>query len=117
MFLSLIIYIFFQKNTSNKQFILQVRWIRVLYSNFSDFTHDQEYLISLHGKPASKKFDYVEGSVIVDEGLVNNWRSSFFSPSNPVKISSLGAANGGVLYCLEITRNYDESSAGSLDQV
>ncbi|KAG5543129.1 hypothetical protein RHGRI_016023 [Rhododendron griersonianum] len=94
-----------------------VRWIRVLYSNFSDFTHDQEYLISLHGKPASKKFDYVEGSVIVDEGLVNNWRSSFFSPSNPVKISSLGAANGGVLYCLEITRNYDESSAGSLDQV
>lgn len=93
-----------------------VRWIRVLYSNFSDFTHDQEYLISLHGKPASKKFDYVEGSVIVDEGLVNNWRSSFFSPSNPVKISSLGAANGGVLYCLEITRNYDESSAGSLDQ-
>ncbi|KAL7261862.1 hypothetical protein ACSBR1_000291 [Camellia fascicularis] len=93
----------------------RVRWIRVLYSNFSAFTHDQEYLISQHGQPDSQKFDYVEGFVIVDEGLVNNWRSSFFSPSNPVKISSLGA-NGGVLYCLEITKNYYEFTANTVDQ-
>ncbi|KAJ4838018.1 Cytokinin dehydrogenase 5 [Turnera subulata] len=93
----------------------RVRWIRVLYSNFSSFTSDQEYLISLHGNPASQKFDYVEGFVIVDEGLINNWRSSFFSPRNPVKISSIGA-NGGVLYCLEITKNYDESNADNIDQ-
>lgn len=93
----------------------RVRWIRVLYSNFSTFTQDQEYLISLHGKPASQKFDYVEGFVIVDEGLINNWRSSFFSPSNPVKISSL-KAEGGVLYCLEITKNYHLSNADTIDQ-
>ncbi|XP_059637160.1 cytokinin dehydrogenase 5 [Cornus florida] len=93
----------------------RVRWIRVLYSNFSTFTRDQEYLISLHGQPPSRKFDYVEGFVIVDEGLINNWRSSFFSPRNPVKISSL-ASNGGVLYCLEITKNYDESTADTVDQ-
>lgn len=95
---------------------MQVRWIRVLYSNFSTFTQDQEYLISLHGKPASQKFDYVEGFVIVDEGLINNWRSSFFSPSNPVKVSSL-KAEGGVLYCLEITKNYHLSNADTIDQV
>ncbi|KAJ6730987.1 GULONOLACTONE OXIDASE [Salix viminalis] len=93
----------------------RVRWIRVLYSNFSTFTRDQEHLISLHGNPISGKFDYVEGFVIVDEGLINNWRSSFFSPRNPVKISSI-AGNGGVLYCLEITKNYDESTAGNIDQ-
>lgn len=93
----------------------RVRWIRVLYSNFSSFTRDQEYLTSLHGEPASKKFDYVEGFVIVDEGLINNWRSSFFSPRNPVKISSLGT-DGGVLYCLEVTKNYDESKADTVDQ-
>ncbi|XVF63780.1 hypothetical protein PTKIN_Ptkin09bG0114900 [Pterospermum kingtungense] len=93
----------------------RVRWIRVLYSNFSAFTRDQEYLISLHAQPASQKFDYVEGFVIVDEGLINNWRSSFFSPRNPVKISSVGA-NEGVLYCLEITKNYHESSADTIDQ-
>ena len=67
--------------------------------------------------PAAQKFDYVEGFVIVDEGLINNWRSSFFSPSNPVKISSVVGANGGVLYCLEITKNYDQSSAHTIDQV
>nr|XP_043636859.1 cytokinin dehydrogenase 5-like [Erigeron canadensis] len=83
----------------------RVRWIRVLYSNFSGFIHDQEYLISLHGQPNSKKFDYVEGFVIVDEGLTNNWRSSFFSPNNPIKISSV-ASGGNVLYCLEIAKNY-----------
>ncbi|XP_026446893.1 cytokinin dehydrogenase 5-like isoform X2 [Papaver somniferum] len=94
----------------------RVRWIRVLYSNFSTFTNDQEYLISLHGKPSSEKFDYVEGFVIVDEGLINNWRSSFFSPKNPIKISSINGSDGGVLYCLEITRNYDDSTANSIDQ-
>ncbi|KAJ6306415.1 hypothetical protein OIU78_021684 [Salix suchowensis] len=93
----------------------RVRWIRVLYSNFSTFTRDQEHLISLHGEPSTLKFDYVEGFVIVDEGLINNWRSSFFSPRNPVKISSVGA-NGGVLYCLEITKNYDESTGDTIDQ-
>lgn len=94
----------------------RVRWIRVLYSNFTTFTKDQEYLISLHDKPRSQKFDYVEGFVIVDEGLINNWRSSFFSPKNPVKISSLAASNNGdVLYCLEITKNYFNSSE-SVDQ-
>ncbi|KAM7256917.1 hypothetical protein ACFE04_012658 [Oxalis oulophora] len=93
----------------------RVRWIRVLYSSFTTFTRDQEYLISLH----EKKFDYVEGFVIVDEGLVNNWRSSFFSPSNPVKISSIDGANnndGGVLYCLEITKDYYQTNAHTVDQ-
>ncbi|GMI82553.1 ARABIDOPSIS THALIANA CYTOKININ OXIDASE 5, CYTOKININ OXIDASE 6, cytokinin oxidase 5 [Hibiscus trionum] len=93
----------------------RVRWIRVLYSNFSAFSRDQEYLISLHAQPSSQKFDYVEGFVIVDEGLINNWRSSFFSPRNPVKISSLDP-NGGVLYCLEITKNYQESTASTIDK-
>ncbi|XP_050212816.1 cytokinin dehydrogenase 5 [Mercurialis annua] len=91
----------------------RVRWIRVLYSSFSSFTRDQEYLISLHENP---KFDYVEGFVIADEGLINNWRSSFFSPSNPVKISSVGASGTGVLYCLEITKNYDDSTVDTVDK-
>ncbi|GMH03586.1 hypothetical protein Nepgr_005425 [Nepenthes gracilis] len=95
----------------------RVRWIRALYSNFSEFTEDQEYLISLHGEAASKKFDYVEGFVIVEEGLINNWRSSFFfSPrGHPLNISSL-APDGGVLYCLEIAKNYLQSSADTVDQ-
>ncbi|PPS05703.1 hypothetical protein GOBAR_AA14945 [Gossypium barbadense] len=92
-----------------------VRWIRVLYSNFSAFTSDQEHLISLHAEPSNQKFDYVEGFVIVAEGLINNWRSSLLSPQNPVKISTL-FPTGGVLYCLEIAKNYHESTAQTIDQ-
>ncbi|WCJ35235.1 Cytokinin dehydrogenase 5 [Euphorbia peplus] len=93
----------------------RVRWIRVVYSSFSAFTKDQEYLISLHGNSPSHKFDYVEGFVIVDEGLMNNWRSSFFSPLNPVKISSIGS-DDAVLYCLEITKNYDDFTVDYIDE-
>ncbi|CAL9194590.1 unnamed protein product [Musa hybrid cultivar] len=94
----------------------RVRWIRVLYSDFAAFTRDQELLVSLHGAHRSERFDYVEGFVIVDEGLINNWRSSFFSPKNPVKISSVHAY-AGLLYCLEMTKNYDSSAADSIDEV
>ncbi|XP_068647474.1 cytokinin dehydrogenase 5-like [Aristolochia californica] len=94
----------------------RVRWIRVLYSDFSTFTRDQEHLISLQDEPASNRFDYVEGFVIVEQGLTNNWRSSFFSPRNPVKVSSLGVTGSGVLYCLEITKNYNDASAKTVDQ-
>jgi len=57
----------------------------------------------------------VEGFVVAAEGLINNWRSSFFSPQNPVKLSSL-KHHSGVLYCLEVTKNYDEDDAESVDQ-
>ncbi|AQL00087.1 cytokinin oxidase4b [Zea mays] len=89
----------------------RVRWIRALYSNFTEFTADQERLISL----GSRRFDYVEGFVVAAEGLINNWRSSFFSPQNPVKLSSL-KHHSGVLYCLEVTKNYDDATAGSVEQ-
>ncbi|KAK3162102.1 hypothetical protein QOZ80_1BG0085420 [Eleusine coracana subsp. coracana] len=90
----------------------RVRWIRALYSNFSEFTADQERLISLR---AGRRFDYVEGFVVAAEGLINNWRSSFFSPQNPVKLSAL-KHHTGVLYCLEVTKNYDDDTAASVDQ-
>nr|CAB3474430.1 unnamed protein product [Digitaria exilis] len=90
----------------------RVRWIRALYSNFTEFTADQERLISLG---AGRRFDYVEGFVVAAEGLINNWRSSFFSPQNPVKLSSL-KHHSGVLYCLEVTKNYDDDTAASVDQ-
>ncbi|CAM0883389.1 unnamed protein product [Alopecurus aequalis] len=90
----------------------KVRWIRALYSNFTEFTADQERLISQHG---GRRFDYVEGFVVAAEGLINNWRSSFFSPQNPVKLSSL-KQHTGVLYCLEVTKNYDDATAATVDQ-
>ncbi|XP_009590336.1 cytokinin dehydrogenase 6-like [Nicotiana tomentosiformis] len=82
-----------------------VKWIRVLYSDFSTFARDQEHLIS-----AAKTFDYIEGLVIKNKtGLMNNWRTSF-DPQDPVQASHF-VSDGRTLYCLELTRNlYPEKS-------
>lgn len=78
----------------------QVKWIRVLYSDFSTFARDQEYLIS-----AENTFDYIEGFVIINRtGLLNNWRSSF-NPQDPVQASQF-ESDGKILFCLELTKNF-----------
>ncbi|XP_042481157.1 cytokinin dehydrogenase 9-like [Macadamia integrifolia] len=78
-----------------------VKWIRVLYSNFSKFSEDQEYLIS-----AENTFDYIEGFVIINKtGLLNNWRSSF-NPQDPVQARQFNS-EGKTLYCLEMAKNFN----------
>lgn len=78
-----------------------MKWIRILYSDFSTFARDQEYLIS-----AEKTFDYVEGLVIVNRsGLVNNWRSSF-NPQDPEQANQF-VSDGRTLFCLELTMNFN----------
>ncbi|KAG0477318.1 hypothetical protein HPP92_014159 [Vanilla planifolia] len=78
-----------------------VKWIRVLYSDFTIFTEDQEMLIS-----SKKTFDYIEGFVIKNKtGLLNIWRSSF-KPQDPVQASRFNS-EGRTLYCLEMTKNFD----------
>ncbi|KAG6503171.1 cytokinin dehydrogenase 9-like [Zingiber officinale] len=87
-----------------------VRWIRVLYSDFTSFTEDQEMLIS-----AKETFDYIEGFVITNRtGLINNWRSSF-NPRDPVRASQFDS-DGKILFCLEMTKNFNQHEAESMDQ-
>ncbi|KAL8137335.1 hypothetical protein V2J09_003336 [Rumex salicifolius] len=75
-----------------------VKWIRVLYSDFSTFSRDQERLISMENT-----FDYVEGFVIINRtGLMNNWRSTF-SPQDPVQASHF-RSEGKILFCLEVAK-------------
>lgn len=93
----------------------------MLYTDFSDFTRDQEYLISMKGNgnggPAGG-FDYVEGSLINDESHINNWRSSsFFSKRDHGRIAAL-AAQHSIIYCLEVCKYYgDFGGPTSVDQV
>ncbi|XP_064976567.1 cytokinin dehydrogenase 4 isoform X1 [Musa acuminata AAA Group] len=88
-----------------------VKWIRVLYSDFASFTEDQEMLISL-----KETFDYIEGFVIINRtGLLNNWRSSF-NPQNPVQASEFDS-DGRILFCLEMTKNFDQDNAEIVNQV
>ncbi|MQL77383.1 hypothetical protein Taro_009793 [Colocasia esculenta] len=99
----------------------RVRWVRLFYTDFAKFTKDQEYLISLEGKmeditvKKKKGFDYVEGSVFLDNAPVRNWRSSFYSEEAEGRISSL-AAQHGVIYCLEGSIYYGPASAPAVEQ-
>lgn len=89
----------------------QVKWIRVLYSEFSLFSEDQEHLISLE-----KSFNYIEGFVLINRtGLVNNWRSSF-NPKDPVQASQF-ISDGKVLYCLELAIYFNPEETNAVDQV
>jgi len=88
-----------------------VRWIRVLYSDFESFTEDQEMLIM-----AENSFDYIEGFVIINRtGILNNWRASF-KPQDPVQASHF-QSDGRVLYCLELTKNFNSDDADIMEQV
>ncbi|CAI0387325.1 unnamed protein product [Linum tenue] len=101
----------------------KVRWVRMLYSDFSAFTSDQERLITVHasrkqehdttaevrnhndGGGLDLELDYLEGSVMVDRGgPPSNWRSSFFPTSDAPRIVSL-VAQHRVIYCLELAIN------------
>ncbi|CAN4094493.1 unnamed protein product [Withania somnifera] len=88
----------------------RVKWVRLLYDDFSKFTKDQEHLISL-----DDGLDYVEGSLMLEQSSLNNWRSSFFSTSNQTKIASLLSQNR-IMYCLEMVKYYDDHTANTIDE-
>ena len=89
----------------------QVKWIRVLYSDFSIFTEDQEYLIS-----SQDTFDYIEGFVIINRtGLLNNWRFSF-NPKDPLQASHFNS-DGKTLFCLEIAKYFNPDETDIVNQV
>lgn len=90
---------------------LQVKWIRVLYSEFSIFASDQEYLISL-----KNTFDYVEGFVIKNRtGILDNWRSSF-DPKDPFQASQFNS-DGRTFYCLEMAKYFNPDEAEVMNHV
>ncbi|KDP33841.1 hypothetical protein JCGZ_07412 [Jatropha curcas] len=100
----------------------RVKWVRMLYSDFSAFTKDQEHLISKNGRKQSNAVDYVEGSLLMDQGPPNNWRSSFFPSSDIPRIMSLFIQHR-IIYCLEIAKYYyddattQHSAAKELEQM
>ncbi|GLT66025.1 hypothetical protein SLA2020_384210 [Shorea laevis] len=87
-----------------------VKWIRVLYTDFTTFSKDQEKLIS-----AESTFDYIEGFVIINRtGLLNNWRSSF-NPQDPVQASQF-KSDGKTLFCLELAKYFNPKETEVVNQ-
>ncbi|KAJ6993717.1 cytokinin dehydrogenase 3 [Populus alba] len=93
----------------------RVKWMRMLYSDFSAFTRDQERLISINGRKQKNALDYLEGSLLMAQGPPNNWRSSFFPSSDIPKIMSL-VTQHAIIYCLEVAKYYDEGTRHTVDK-
>ncbi|KAH9762995.1 cytokinin dehydrogenase 3 [Citrus sinensis] len=91
----------------------RVKWVRMLYSDFSSFSRDQEYLISMNGRRQKQALDYLEGTLIMDQGSLDNWRSSFFPPSDHPKIISQVKTHA-IIYCLEVAKYYDDHTQSTL---
>lgn len=65
---------------------------------------------------AQNTFDYIEGFVVINRtGILNNWRTSF-KPQDPVQASHF-QSDGRVLYCLELTKNFNNDEADIMEQV
>ncbi|XP_010520480.1 PREDICTED: cytokinin dehydrogenase 7-like [Tarenaya hassleriana] len=87
-----------------------VRWIRVVYAEFDEFTRDAEWLVSQEGE----SFDYVEGFVFVNgEDPVNGWPTVPLDPEDRFDPNRIPKTAGSVLYCLEVALHYRNSDRES----
>lgn len=94
----------------------KVHWIRLIYTDVITFTRDQERLISTKNQ---KGFDYVEGSFLVQQGLIGSWRSpEFFTDTDYDRMSQLATDHGlGGVYYIEGVVYYTEDIAAQVNQV
>ncbi|XP_027330141.1 cytokinin dehydrogenase 7-like [Abrus precatorius] len=81
-----------------------VRWIRVVYSEFEDYTSDAEWLVSLR---EGDGFDYVEGFVFVNSNdTCNGWPTVPMGSNQRFDPVHVPSSAGPVLYCLELAFHY-----------
>ncbi|XVF35269.1 hypothetical protein REPUB_Repub18cG0131100 [Reevesia pubescens] len=81
-----------------------VRWIRVVYSVFEEFTRDAEFLVN---QKEGESFDYVEGFVFSNnDDPVNGWPSVPLDPELEFDPAHIPQSAGSVLYCLELAFHY-----------
>ncbi|KAF8034126.1 hypothetical protein BT93_C0413 [Corymbia citriodora subsp. variegata] len=93
----------------------RVKWMRMLYSDFSAFTKDQEYLISKNGRYQDNALDYVEGLLLMHQGPPDSWRSSFFPLSDHPRIISL-LKQHKIIYCIEVAKYYDDLTQNTVNK-
>ncbi|VVB16899.1 unnamed protein product [Arabis nemorensis] len=87
-----------------------VRWIRVVYTEFDEFTRDAEWLVS----QKDESVDYVEGFVFVNgDDPVNGWPTVPVHPDHDFDPTRLPQSSGSVLYCLELGLHYRNSDSNS----
>ncbi|GAV56943.1 FAD_binding_4 domain-containing protein/Cytokin-bind domain-containing protein [Cephalotus follicularis] len=88
-----------------------VRWIRVVYTEFEEFSRDIELLVSRE----DDSFDYVEGFVFVNsDDQINGWPSVPMDPAQRFDQNRIPGTAGSVLYCLEVALHYKNGGDPSI---
>ncbi|KAH9763002.1 cytokinin dehydrogenase 3 [Citrus sinensis] len=82
----------------------RVKWLRILYSDFSSFSTDQETLISTTGPSHKVKPDYLEGQLLMSQSPLD-----FYPQSQHQKITSL-INQYGIVYLIEVATYYDNKN-------
>ncbi|CAN6915293.1 unnamed protein product [Brassica oleracea] len=88
----------------------RAKWIRILYSDFSAFTRDQERLISMAN---DLRVDFLEGQLMMSNGIVD---TSFFPLSDQTRVVSL-VNDHRIIYVLEVAKYYDTTTLPIIEQV
>ncbi|KAG7584405.1 FAD-linked oxidase-like C-terminal [Arabidopsis suecica] len=88
----------------------RAKWFRMLYSDFTTFTKDQERLISMANDIG---VDYLEGQIFLSNGVID---TSFFPPSDQSKVADL-VKEHGVIYVLEVAKYYDDPNLPIISKV
>ncbi|XP_047334043.1 cytokinin dehydrogenase 3-like [Impatiens glandulifera] len=88
----------------------KVKWVKLIYYDFSAYSRDQEKLISIN----DDGLNYLEGSLIMDYSLPDSWKS-WFSPDDVARISSL-LTNHKILYCMEAVKYYNYTNTINEDE-
>ncbi|KAI4335292.1 hypothetical protein L6164_013953 [Bauhinia variegata] len=86
----------------------RVKWLHLLYNDFSAFSGDQEHLISL----AENAPDYVEGFLLLNQPPLD---LSFYPAAVQPRITSL-VTQYSIIYIIELVKYYDDQSQENVDQ-
>ncbi|KAI5415186.1 hypothetical protein KIW84_040584 [Lathyrus oleraceus] len=90
----------------------RVKWLHLLYNNFSTFSEDQEHLISLDGINKSNAPNYVEGMLLLNQPPLD---LSFYPKIDRPRITSL-VTQYGIIYLIELVKYYNDNSQDHIDQ-
>ncbi|GAY51964.1 hypothetical protein CUMW_138330, partial [Citrus unshiu] len=82
----------------------RVKWLRILYSDFSSFSTDQETLISTTGPSDKVMPDFLEGHLLMNQSPLD-----FYPQSQRRKITFL-VNQYGILYIIEVVTYYDNKN-------
>ncbi|XP_027339224.1 cytokinin dehydrogenase 3-like [Abrus precatorius] len=83
----------------------KVKWIRLLYNDFTAFSRDEEHLISFNENNDTNAADYVEGMLLLNQPPLD---LSFYPVSDKLRINSL-VTQYGIIYIIELVKYYDNN--------